>query len=163
MTTTEKPKATLSEPTRLLFWLAAKSHTLAEQFGIEIQHEPTFRCGTCHADSRAEEDCPKCGSKVVEPTGVHKEKLKFHPQARPWLKAHPNRPNELTFDPDLYAKTLEACSDGQRHMRLFILNVWNPHYARSKGWTFDLFKAVRVLDGNNLEAVADIIRHPVWP
>jgi len=165
--TTEKPKATLSKPTELLFWLAARSHSLAEQFGVQLIDEQTFRCGTCHADlPHADEDCPKCGSKVAEPTGAFKERLKIFPQPRPWLTpVHPSRPNELTFNPEVYAKSLSDCSEYTEHMRRFILNVWlrNPTYAKTKGWEFDLFKAMRGLDSNNLDAVAFIIRYPQWP
>jgi hypothetical protein len=162
--TSPPTSAKLSEPAKLLFWLAAKSHTLADQFGIEVREEQCFRCGSCRADLlRAEQDCPKCGSKVAVPTGDVRERMKFLPRPRPWLTAHQTHPNELTFDPDLYAETLHQCSDGENYMRLFILNVWNPSYARTKGWTFDLFAATRVLDQNNLEAIGEIIRHPTWP
>jgi len=136
-TTTEIPKVTLSKPTQLLFWLAARSHSLAEQFGVEIVHDDDG-----------------------------KERLKIFPRSRPWLTpVHPSRPNELTFNPEVYAKSLSDCSEYTEHMRRFILNVWmrNPTYAKQKGWDFDLFKAVRGLDSNNLDAIAFILRFPQWP
>ncbi len=74
-------------------------------------------------------------------------------------------PNELTFATEEYAKTLRSCSEFEEHMRRFILNVWlrNPTYAKNKGWEFDLFKALRGLDSNNLDAIAFIIRYQQWP
>ena len=35
------------------------------------------------------------------------------------------RRNEFSFDPDKFAIHLQACSDGQRHMVLWMRNVWN--------------------------------------
>lgn len=131
LTAPAKPAAKkLSKPTYLLFFVAAHSHVLAEQFGVELD-----------------------GDKIKFVPGVH----------RPWLTAHPGRPEELTFDADKYAETINACSTYTAHMRLFILNVWNPGYARSKGWTFDLFKALRGLDQGNSDAIAWFIKNQIWP
>jgi hypothetical protein len=126
---TAKPKKTLSMPTRMLFAVAAESHVLAEQFGIE-------------------------------PDGDGYKILSIH---RPWLTPHWKGSDELQFDPDEYAKELDCCSTYTRHMRLFILNVWNPGYAKSMGWHFNLFDAIGGLDGDNLAALAKFIRHPIWP
>ena len=125
-------KATLSEPTRLLFHVAARSHTLRETFGIEIEDWENY-------------------------------KISFAGIPRPWLVPHPIRRDEFSFDPDMFATRLLACSDGQRHMFLWILNVWNESYACSKGWQFDLFKALNTLDAENRQAIAWWLEHPVWP
>lgn len=129
--TAEKPK--WSKATQILFWVAAESHVLAEQFGVQIE------------------------------TGDKGDKLKFFNVPRPWLKAHPVHPTELSFDPDEYAKTLYQCSDYTSHMRLWILNVWNSSYANSKGWHFDLFKALNGLDDGNRRAIAHFLESPMWP
>ncbi len=125
-------KASLSNPTRVLFHIAAHSHTLRETFGIEV------------------EDLENC-------------KISFASIPRPWLIPHPIRRDEYSFDPDKFATHLQACSDGQRHMFLWILNVWNENYAKSKGWQFDLFEALNTLDAENRQAIAWWLQNPVWP
>jgi len=60
------PKATLSKPTQLLFHIAARSHTLAELFGVN-QIFPD-----------------------VSSPGV----LQFESIPRPWLVPHPIHPDE---------------------------------------------------------------------
>jgi hypothetical protein len=132
-TTTEalaKPKATLSSETRLLFFIAARSHNLAEQFGVEL----------------------KDGGGLT-----------LHNIPRPWLVPKFDGSREFTFNPDCYAATLDDCSDYTRHMRLWILNVWNPHYAKKRGWTFDLFAALRGLDSGNVDAIAHHMKLRAWP
>ena len=133
------PRATLSTATALLFHIAATSHTLAELFAIE--HDPDSLNGT--------------------------NQLKLHHQPRPWLDKHPRQHEPATilytFDPDKFAARLDHCSTGQRHMILWILNVWNPNYARSKGWTFDLFSALDSLDQSNREAIAKWMERPIFP
>lgn len=133
------PRATLSTATALLFHIAATSHTLAELFAIE--HDPESLNGT--------------------------NKLKLYNQPRPWLDKHPrnHEPETIlyTFDPDKFAARLDQCSTGQRHMILWILNVWNPGYARSKGWTFDLFSALDSLDQSNREAISKWMERPIFP
>lgn len=89
--------------------------------------------------------------------------LRYNQVPRPWLKAHPVCPQELTFDPDLFARSLRACSDGERYCRLFILNVWNRNYAASRGWSFDLFRALSTLDYGNREGIAWFLQNPLWP
>lgn len=83
---------------------------------------------------------------------------------RPWLVPHPIRgAAETTFDPDKFAAKLGVLSSGERHAALWLLNVWNPTYAKSKGWNFDLFAAFSSLDGENIVGIADWIINPVWP
>lgn len=83
---------------------------------------------------------------------------------RSWLVAHPIRgAAETTFDPDKFAKRLGVVSSGERHAMLWLLNVWNPTYAKSKGWNFDLFSAFSSLDGENIVGIAEWIINPQWP
>lgn len=137
MTEPAKPatqKASLNKATAILFHVAARSHVLAEQFGVEL---------------------------ISPDQPLDKEpSLTFYNVPRPWLV---QRGGELSFDADLYAKTLDCCSTYTSHMRLFILNVWSPGYAKSKGWTFDLFQALRGLDDNNSRAIAWFVKQQVWP
>ena len=130
--------AQLSKATALLFHIAARSHSLAEMFGVE--HIPG-------------DPMPSRGSTA----------LTFFAVQRPWLDRHPKDSLTLTFNADKFASRLDACSDGQRHMILWILNVWNPGYARSQGWDFDFFKALGTLDQDNREAIRWWMQIPVWP
>lgn len=90
-------------------------------------------------------------------------RLNFQNRPRPWLVTREGD-KELSFDPDLYAKNLATgCSDGEYHLHLFVLNLWNPHAAKAAGHTFDLFAAARVLDSRNLEGICQIVMSPAWP
>lgn len=126
-------KKRLNRPTSILFSLAAEVPALARQFGIEHDDET--------------------------------DGYRLLPMPRPWLKQGPTcDEGELSFDPDLYAMTTPCCSDGERLCRLFILNVWNPgaasmHPARR----FDIFKAARVLDGENMAGICRILERNPWP
>jgi hypothetical protein len=83
---------------------------------------------------------------------------------RSWLGEHPIRgAAEKTFDPDKFAKRLDVVSTGERHAMLWLLNVWNPTYAKSKGWTFDLFAALSSLDSENSFGIAEWVANPRWP
>lgn len=79
---------------------------------------------------------------------------------RPWLVV---LKTELSFDPDTFARPLDVKSSGERHAMLFLLNVWNPGYAKSKGWDFRLFDAVGTLDSDNLEGICEWMQRPIWP
>jgi hypothetical protein len=139
-TKTAPTKATLSTATSLLFHIAARSHTLAELFGIE---------------------------RLPLEIAGEEPKITFYQRERPWLTQHPRKSGDgrvqLTFDPDRFAGQLGVCSSGTRHMILFILNVWNPGYAKSKGWDFNLFDALNSLDEGNRQAIAWWLHRPLWP
>ncbi len=117
----------------MLFRIAAPSHTLRGFMGIELDH-----------------------SSVVS-------KIKIVTCVRPWLKAHILRPNDLSFDPDAFFKLTRSCSEGERHMVLWLLNVWNPSYAKNKKWHFDLFDALGGLDSENRSAIVVWLNNPQWP
>lgn len=134
--TDPKPKAQLSTATALLFHIAARSHSLAELFGVE---------------------------QMSTDRGEDEPKLHFYNVPRPWLAAHPTDRNYYTFDPDKFAARLDYVSKGQRHMMLWILNVWNSTYAERQGWHFDLFKALNTLDEGNRHAICWFLENPIWP
>jgi len=48
-------------------------------------------------------------------------------------------------------------------MAVWLLNVWNPSYAKSKKWNFDLFAALANLDSGNRQAICDWLKNPIWP
>ena len=92
------------------------------------------------------------------------EKIIIHQVPRRWLVSHPRDSQELSFDPDKFAaQWLGNCSTYSNHMVLWILNVWNPSYAKSKGWTFDLFAALRGLDDGNTKALTWWMERNIWP
>ena len=130
-----KSKPTLSAATNLLLFIAADAPALARYMGLEIL-----------------------------PPGVDKQRtLKFLPRPRPWLVPKYEGSTELTFSPDIFAKSLGKCSTGERHMGLWLLNVWNPQYAHTKRWRFDLFDALNTLDQPNRHCIVEWLKYPVWP
>jgi hypothetical protein len=54
-------------------------------------------------------------------------------------------------------------SSGEKQAARFIVTVWNPIYAKRRGWTFDLVHACSVLDEDNRHAVIVWMQHPRWP
>jgi hypothetical protein len=80
-----------------------------------------------------------------------------------WLQPHPLRQEELTFDAPKFAFDMGVWSDGEQHAALWLLNVWNPGWAKAEGHRFDLFAAVGTLDSFNLNAIAEWMVNPVWP
>lgn len=68
-----------------------------------------------------------------------------------------------TFDPDAFYGRMCGWSHGEFRCGLFVLNVWNPYAARSKGWTFDLMDFVGSASARNLEPVTNWILNPYFP
>ena len=67
------------------------------------------------------------------------------------------------FDADLFHDMMRGWSTSERHAGLFILTVWNPHYARKRRWTFDLVDAVSSLDADNREPILIWAQNPYYP
>jgi hypothetical protein len=67
------------------------------------------------------------------------------------------------FDPDAFHALMDAWSHGERLCGLFVLNVWNPVAAKSKGWQFDLMDFVGIVDAGNSLALEAWIRNPIFP
>ncbi len=67
------------------------------------------------------------------------------------------------FDPDLLHSQIGKWSHGEQLCALFCLNVWNPGYAKTKGWTFDLVEFIGLADKGNVQALVNWMQHPIWP
>lgn len=67
------------------------------------------------------------------------------------------------FDPDRFMRQLAGASDGERLCALFVVNVWNPPYAKSKKWNFDLFNFIGTADVRNKQPVLKWMANPYWP
>ncbi len=68
-----------------------------------------------------------------------------------------------SFNPDLLHAVSAPWSHGERQAVLFVLNVWNPGYAKQKGWTFNLFEFLCTADQGNRAALLKWANKPVWP
>jgi hypothetical protein len=68
-----------------------------------------------------------------------------------------------TFDADRLAEELGVLSHGERHAALFLLNVWNPGYARENAWHFDAVEALAVWDEPHRRAFLAWAAHPLFP
>jgi hypothetical protein len=67
------------------------------------------------------------------------------------------------FDPDKLWPMMDGWSHGEILCGIFILNVWNPGYAKQKGWEFDVFDFTGVADDENRQAFTRWVHNPVWP
>ena len=54
-------------------------------------------------------------------------------------------------------------SSSERQAAHFILTVWNPGYARDRGWTFDVVDAVSSPDPVNRAPIIAWIAQPYYP
>ena len=93
-------------------------------------------------------------------TGIIVELIKSFPCLR--IKVGSDwRPYE--FEPDLFYENADCWSGGERLCVLFVLNVWNPGYAKHKGWTFNLFDFIGTADPGNRAALLKWCENPIWP
>lgn len=67
------------------------------------------------------------------------------------------------FDPDLFLEIMTGASHGEHLCALFIVNVWNPAYAKKKGWDFDLMEFVGTCDLVSRTCLVEWVLNPVWP
>ena len=81
----------------------------------------------------------------------------------PCLEVKLRHYNPEQFDADEFHAMIGPWSSGERLCALFILNVWNPGYAKSQRWTFNLFDFVGTADPDNRQALLDWIQTPIWP
>jgi hypothetical protein len=78
-------------------------------------------------------------------------------RAQPWL----NRATE--FDPEHFHSLFARASTLESLCSRFVLNVWNTHYARAKGWNFDLYAFMTCADAPSRAALLHWLRHPDPP
>jgi hypothetical protein len=69
----------------------------------------------------------------------------------------------IQFDPDQFFEMMGYWSTGETLCGLFVLNVWNSGYAKSKGWTFNLMDFVGTADGGNKAALIRRLERPMLP
>lgn len=67
------------------------------------------------------------------------------------------------FNPEELYESMGGWSHDEQLCVLFVLNVWNPDYAKSKGWDFNLFGFVYAADRNNRAVVQNWLQDPYWP
>ena len=126
---------TMTDEAKLLFMIASRVPCLARMMGIV--------CGA------GEQGKIKVGLLAMQ---------------RSWLVPHPIRgAAEMTFDPVIFSRVLKVCSDGERHCVLWLLNVWNPSFAKLKGWNYDMFAALPSLDSENRLGIAEWLVNPRFP
>lgn len=72
-------------------------------------------------------------------------------------------PPSRKWDVDAFMEASGPWSHGERLCALFIANVWNPGYADTMEWRFDLFEFLGTADTGNRRALLLWISDPVWP
>ncbi|HEY4415937.1 MAG TPA: hypothetical protein VGO57_09615 [Verrucomicrobiae bacterium] len=82
---------------------------------------------------------------------------------RSWLVADRVHRDHCGFDPDLFHEQIGVWSSGERLGALFLLNVWNPGYARDKGWFFNIMDAAGTFDPDNMGGIIEWLQHPIFP
>ena len=69
----------------------------------------------------------------------------------------------VEFDADEFYAMLAGASHGEILCGLFVLNVWNPGYANTKGWVFDITDFAGTATYDNRLVVMKWLANPVWP
>lgn len=67
------------------------------------------------------------------------------------------------FDVDTWMRAAGPWSSGEKYAAAFIACVWNPGYAESKGWRFDVLEAFGTWDTGNRRAFLNWAADPIWP
>lgn len=68
-----------------------------------------------------------------------------------------------TWNPEALVNEMGVLSSGERYAAAFVLCVWNPYWAESKGIKFDLFDAVACWGDENRKPVLEWLKEPRWP
>ena len=71
--------------------------------------------------------------------------------------------NPANFDAEDFHEMIGGWASSERQAAHFILTVWNPGYARDRGWTFDVVDAVSSLDPVNRAPIIDWMVQPYYP
>jgi hypothetical protein len=102
----------------------------------------------------------KMNVSIVAVEGEQPQLLNYHRNV-PWLEESYGL---LEFNPDKFHRCIGPWSTGEIYCALFLLNVWNPSYARDKRWRFDLFNFVGTCGGGEeVDAVIAWMKNPIWP
>jgi hypothetical protein len=72
-----------------------------------------------------------------------------------WKTAH--------FDADDLYEMTGGWSTSEYHAAWFVLTVWNPGYAKNRGWIFDVVDAASSLDLVNRVPILKWIERPYYP
>ena len=67
------------------------------------------------------------------------------------------------FEPHLFRNMMDCWSHGEWMCGMFVLNVWNPGYAKAQNWSFDIFEFLGTADPGNRKALLDWCGNPIWP
>lgn len=79
----------------------------------------------------------------------------------PSLQRFTPRPEK--WDVDEFARKAGTASTGERHAIMFVVCIWNPGYAESKGWKFDALDALASWDSKHRNAFNTWAAKPYWP
>jgi hypothetical protein len=77
---------------------------------------------------------------------------------RPWTEG-----GKIWFDAERLDQLSEVWSTGERQCVMFVLNVWNPAYAKHRAWEFDIFDFIGTADPGNRQALINWLNKPIWP
>lgn len=67
------------------------------------------------------------------------------------------------WDVDVLMEASAPWSHGEKLCALFVANVWNPGYADTMEWRFDVFEFLGCADNGNRRALIAWLTNPVWP
>ena len=67
------------------------------------------------------------------------------------------------WDVEAFMDWLPRASKGERHAMLFIAVLWNPTYAASQGWEFNIIRAAGEWDQAHHNAFLAWALKPEWP
>ena len=114
-----------------------------------------------------------CGARqeAADPLNLTNQKMKPSPtqyilalaRTFPCLEAKLRFWHPANFDADDFHKMIGGWSTSERHAAYFVLTVWNPGYARDRGWTFDAVEAVSSLDVINRRPILEWMARPYYP
>lgn len=67
------------------------------------------------------------------------------------------------FDPEEFYTLADGLPRGEKLCALFLLTVWNPSYARERGWEFNVMEFANAADDDAKAAFTVWLIQPVWP
>ena len=67
------------------------------------------------------------------------------------------------FDPDAFMAMTGKWSTREILCALFVVNVWNPGYAKRQKWNFNIFDFFGTADADNAVVVSNWTLNPYFP